>query len=535
MHDGRDALGHDHERSVSDVFGQLLAQARVGFVVEGAKRVVEHHDLRLFGQGAGDGQTLALTARDVGAALADGGVVAALALGDKVLGLGDACGLVHVVIAHHVAGKLEVALDGAREQATLLRDVTNAAAKLGKGHIAHVDAVERNAAAGDVVQARDELHKRGLARTRGADDAEHLAGVRGEVHTADDIGAGIGILEAHVVEGELTARRVGRGQFGRDGVVDARGTGDDLFHALGCDFGAGQDDRHHGEDHKRHDDLHSVGDKRHHVADLHHAVRHALRAKPDDKHGDAVHNEHHERHHKAHGAVGVELRGHQVERSLVKTLELMLLAVERADGHKAVEQLAGGKVHAVHKALHLFELGHGEAHKHADDGRDRDDGHGDGPLQTGVVGQDTHDSDDAHDGGHQAHADKQGCGHLDLLNVVGAAGDERSLAKLAHLGRREVHNLVEGLAAQVAGDGAGGARSHGAGQDGGDKRHQAQAKHRGRHAAQVGVLHVGGVDTLCLVLVLHVAHGALGHDGARHGAHFVRHTVGALDELALVD
>ena len=213
----------------------------------------------------------------------------------------------------------------------------------------------------------------------------------------------------------------------------------------------------------------------------------------------------------------------------------MLLAVERADGHKAIEQFAGGKVHAVHKALHLFELGHGEAHEHADDGRDRDDGHGDGPLQAGVVGQDAHDGDDAHDGGHQAHADKQGCGHLNLLNVVGAASDERGLTKLAHLGRREVHNLVEGFAAQVAGDGAGGARSHGAGQDGGDQRHQAQAKHRGRHAAQVGVLHVGGVDALRLVLVLHIAHGALGDDGARHGAHFVCHIVGALDELALVD
>ena len=213
----------------------------------------------------------------------------------------------------------------------------------------------------------------------------------------------------------------------------------------------------------------------------------------------------------------------------------MLLAVERADGHEAVEQLTRGKVHAVHKALHLFELGHGKAHEHADDGRDRDDGHGDGPLQAGVVGQDAHDGDDAHDGRHKAHADKQGRGHLDLLNIVGAAGDERGLTKLAHLGRREVHDLVEGLAAQVTGDGAGGARCHGAGQDGGDERHQAQAEHRGGHVAQIGVLHVGGVDALGLVLVLHVGHGALGDDGARHGTHLVGHLVGAVDKLALVD
>ena len=128
VHDGRDALCHDHERGVGDVFGQLLAQARVGLVVKRAKRVVEHHDLGLLGQGAGDGQTLALTARNIGATLADGGVVAALALGDKVLGLGDACRPVHVLVAHHVAGKLKVALDGAREQASLLRDIANAAA-----------------------------------------------------------------------------------------------------------------------------------------------------------------------------------------------------------------------------------------------------------------------------------------------------------------------------------------------------------------------------------------------------------------------
>ena len=132
VHDGRDALCHDHERGVGDVFGQLFAQARVGLVVKRAKRVVEHHDLGLFGQGAGDGQTLALTARNIGATLADGGVVTALALGDKVLGLGDARGLVHVIVAYHVAGKLEVALDSAREQATLLRDVTNAAAQFGR-------------------------------------------------------------------------------------------------------------------------------------------------------------------------------------------------------------------------------------------------------------------------------------------------------------------------------------------------------------------------------------------------------------------
>ena len=48
VHDGRDALGYDNERGVGNVFGKLFAQARIGLVVEGAKRVIEHQDLGLF-------------------------------------------------------------------------------------------------------------------------------------------------------------------------------------------------------------------------------------------------------------------------------------------------------------------------------------------------------------------------------------------------------------------------------------------------------------------------------------------------------
>ena len=41
--------------------------------------------------------------------------------------------------------------------------------------------------------------------------------MRGEVHAADDIGTGIGILEAHVAEGELTARALAAGSLGETG------------------------------------------------------------------------------------------------------------------------------------------------------------------------------------------------------------------------------------------------------------------------------------------------------------------------------
>ena len=45
VHDGRDALGHDHERGVGNVFGQLLAQ--LGFydyLNELPEEFLEEHD-----------------------------------------------------------------------------------------------------------------------------------------------------------------------------------------------------------------------------------------------------------------------------------------------------------------------------------------------------------------------------------------------------------------------------------------------------------------------------------------------------------
>ena len=64
-----------------------MLKLSLGFAVKRRSRFVQQQDGTVAEHGAGDGQALALTTRNIGAALADGGVVAALALGDKVLGL----------------------------------------------------------------------------------------------------------------------------------------------------------------------------------------------------------------------------------------------------------------------------------------------------------------------------------------------------------------------------------------------------------------------------------------------------------------
>ena len=59
-----------------------------------------------------------------------------------------------------------------------------------------------------------------LARTRGADDAKHLAGAYGKAHAADDVLASIGVLEAHAAEFKLPVNAVCRRELGSAGAAD---------------------------------------------------------------------------------------------------------------------------------------------------------------------------------------------------------------------------------------------------------------------------------------------------------------------------
>ena len=65
--DGADALGHDDPGGVLAGLVQGAAEDPVGLIVQGGEGVVEEEDLRLPGDGPGDGEPLLLPAGEVGA------------------------------------------------------------------------------------------------------------------------------------------------------------------------------------------------------------------------------------------------------------------------------------------------------------------------------------------------------------------------------------------------------------------------------------------------------------------------------------
>ena len=114
--DGGEAVGDDERRAP----GHHLAQRRLDRLlrrgVDGRGGVVEDEDARVGQQRAGDGDALALAARERQAALADARVVAVGQLGDEAGGLG-ALGRALDLLARGVGAPVgDVLVHGGAEQ-----------------------------------------------------------------------------------------------------------------------------------------------------------------------------------------------------------------------------------------------------------------------------------------------------------------------------------------------------------------------------------------------------------------------------------
>ena len=154
------------------------AEPGVGREVERGERVVEQVDVGPLHQRAGDGETLALPARDVGAALRDRRVEPAGHRGDEVARLRDLECLPQLVVGGVGAAEPEVARDRAREQVRPLRHEPDVAPEQLRVDVADVDAVHQHRASGGVVEPRAEAEQRRLARAGAPHHRERLAGGR---------------------------------------------------------------------------------------------------------------------------------------------------------------------------------------------------------------------------------------------------------------------------------------------------------------------------------------------------------------------
>ena len=177
--------------------------ALAGGLVEVAGRLVSQHDGRLADQSSGDGDPLALPARELG-----GTGVRTLGQADQVEGVEGALAALlegdarveepvgHVVQHGGVLGQEELLEDEPDSRGPQIGDVV-------VGHGGDVQPRDPNMAAGGSVEGSHQLQQGGLARPRGADDPDQLPLADGEVHPAQGLDGWLaGITLGHVVDFE---------------------------------------------------------------------------------------------------------------------------------------------------------------------------------------------------------------------------------------------------------------------------------------------------------------------------------------------
>src|SRR5258708_5394617 len=102
----------------------------------------------------------------------------------------------------------DVVRRGEMEAHEVLEDHADVAAQLDEVVLAQVVAVEQDAARVGIVEAREQLHERGLAGAVLTDERQHLARLELEGQVAYRPAVGARIAEAHALEGEAPADRI---------------------------------------------------------------------------------------------------------------------------------------------------------------------------------------------------------------------------------------------------------------------------------------------------------------------------------------
>ena len=163
--DGRQAVGyHDcgavlHE-SVECRLHELLILA-----VERRGCLVENEYGRILQDGAGYGETLALSSREPASAVAYAGVIAMFRFDDEFVGIGYLCRFLHLLLGGIVDAESDIVVEGVVEQDSLLIHIAHEAAQLMHFKVAYVDAVDKNLPLVDVVESRQEVGECRFARS----------------------------------------------------------------------------------------------------------------------------------------------------------------------------------------------------------------------------------------------------------------------------------------------------------------------------------------------------------------------------------
>ena len=412
--DGAEAVGDDDAGAVRhDLFERVLNQ-RLGLAIEAAGGFVQHQNARVFQDDAGNRQSLFLAAAQAVATLADDSVVAVVQLHDEVVNVGRARRRFDLRLSGVHVGVEQIGADGVVEQVGFLRHHADILGQRVEPQVAQVMAVDGDASGRRVVETRDEIGHRRLARATRPHQRRQLAGLEVErdvvqralaglaanhsrhalvavfggrtrvarQHRADVLGAAVAadvlqevvlvhrVGEADVLEDQLAAH-----VFQLDGVRLLDDLDRQIGHfedALEADHRGGEIDRGAGEVTQRVVELGQVGRKGDDGADREDAIQHQMAADPVDQRrpddADQTHESEELRADDCPAHADIAHAGGAV----AEAVDFDLLAAEQLDQQRAadVERFAH---HGVHIGVVVHRLAGDIAQLKADTARRQDE------------------------------------------------------------------------------------------------------------------------------------------------------------------
>src|SRR5690606_17732758 len=303
-------------------------------------------------------------------------------------------------------------------------------------------------ARGGVDEPGQQVDQGGLAGAGGADDRRRASRLQPQGDVVED---GLGrSLEAEGGAVELDDHPPGGQLAGTGRAHDARLGGQDGVDALGRHGGARDEHEHHRGHEHRHEDLHEVVEEGDERADLHRAAVDAPGAEPHHGHRRGVHDEHDDREHQRHEVADAQAGVEELGVGPREALPLAVLPVEGPDHPHAGDLLPH---HPVDPVDALLDEPEERPHAQRDEPHDAEEQRDDEEEQRGeadVLPQRHDDAADHHDRGHDDDREGHQGDHLDLLDVVRRAGDERGGAEPAGLRHGEALDAAEDGVAQVA-------------------------------------------------------------------------------------
>ena len=197
---GRQAVGDDQHGAPRANAAHIVLDDLFRFIIERARRLVENQDARIADQGAGDGDALALAARQARAVLAHHGVVAFGQFANEIVGARQFRHGDDGINGQRRVAQGDVVAHGAVEEDIFLQHHADLAPQRGRVDDGDILPVDQHLAPLGNVQALRQPRQGTLARTGTPDDADHFARRDADRHIAQHLGRIGPVAETHLLE-----------------------------------------------------------------------------------------------------------------------------------------------------------------------------------------------------------------------------------------------------------------------------------------------------------------------------------------------